>query len=493
MRFSGVVVAVLTLASSVFGQAPAKTKPLPFYFPVGIQQTADPILQRQEYIRYLVSSQACNQGNPNGFQAMIAEPGSISIQTDILSTDSVTENPAHLRIVLDHFIKMPDGRIRVTTLCDQFYITQEQVNVVVDDLKNVVKVAAQDDANYYSKIYTLAIEARAAKLGLTKETLTAQLDEPMPDNKKVTFREFNRLPVPMDKASDFVPRELHLGYNIPLDGILGVTWLNTGVIYYNPQARVTDYLTGRPKVMSHEMVHGNKNVEKFPMSAAFDVELMASLPEALYAENMTDLVSHSYMGDIRELDEIYFGFDFKEMSAEVFKMDFAGNYVIDEKAYRYYYDQLQTVKKENLDFFQNVSIPEFYSDPIWWGAVNDLRNDGNSVFRMTMALHYNPTLLGGSKATKEWLDAHEEDIKTIASKAFEKGLDRSVEPDSGDMTISPAMVAEYNRMFTQDEQDKIQVYFKQHPEKLQQIRTMSPTELLSFMSQFKTSKGVTIQ
>src|SRR5271170_1608455 len=125
MRLKGfflTVVAILAYTITAFAQQvpPVVTsnKPLPFYFPQGVQTTTDPILQRQEYLRYLISGWACNQGNKNGIEELIAEPGSVSVETKIISTDSVTKSPVAMRIVLDHFVAMPDGRIRVTTLCN---------------------------------------------------------------------------------------------------------------------------------------------------------------------------------------------------------------------------------------------------------------------------------------------------------------------------------------------------------------------------------------
>ena len=285
-------------------------------------------------------------------------------------------------------------------------------------------------------------------LASRRKSWSKQLDEKVP-GYNVTYRELNQLMKP-SHPSDFVPRELHLGFNPPLGGILGVTWLNTGVIYYNPDAWITDYLNGIPKVMQHEMVHGNINIEKWPMSAAFDVEFMASLPEMLYAENPTDFPSHGYAADIRELAQIYFGMDWAEMRKQIVKMDYAGNIVYDDEKYLYYYKQIDLVKAEMMKFFMDVTIPEFYSDPVWWSAINDVRGDNNTVFRITMADHYQICSLGGCAASQEWLETHKDEIIEIAKRALEAGLgkDRS----NGDFKdrVSPWMIEQYNRMFTAD-------------------------------------------
>lgn len=460
-------------------------KKAPYYFPPGVIQTSDPILQKQEYVRYLNATNACFQGNKADFDATLPEPGSVSVQTDIDSTSSITDPHAKMRIVMDHVVRI-GNQVRVTDLCHQYFITDAELKYAVDDLKQVVIEAAQADFDFYNTTYDLAIAARAAKLGIKKEVLVAQLDEKVP-GYNITFRELHCLPKPM-KVTDFIPRELHLGYNIPLGGILGVTWLNTGVIYYNPDARIVDWLDGRPKVMSHEMVHCNVNIEKFPMASAFDAELIASIPEMLWAEDHLDLPNHGYARDLRELAEIYFNFDFKQMEKETFVMDFAGNTVINEERYRYYYAQLQQVKAEMLKFYQTVTIPEFYSDPVWWGAINNIRGDNNTVFRITMADHYNPTLLGGSKETVQWLESHHDDIMDMATHATARALQgKGRDSDRGQMIqmVPSQLVNLYNQTFSASEKAKIEDYFTKHPEKLTEVMAMKPAEAIQFLMQFK--------
>jgi len=483
-----VAAALVLLAGAAFSQTvmPAAQ---PFFFPKGILQTTDPLRQREEYMHIFQATWACNQGNPHALDVTIPGSDSISVVTDVVSTSSVTENPAKMKIIIDHAYKLPDGRIRYTSMCDQYFITPEQLQTVEDALTQIVVSAAKRDNDFYSVVADKAVTARAAKLGLKREELVAQLDEKVP-GYNITFRELHRLPK-SSKASDFVPRELHLGYNPPLGGILGVTWLNTGVIYYNPNAWMTDYVNGIPKVMQHEMVHGNINIEKFPMSEAFDVELMASLPEMLYPENETDYPSHGYAADIRELAEIYYGFDWDQFRQDTVKFDFAGNIVYNDENYLYYYKQIDTIKAEMLTFFENDTIPEFYSDPVWWSATNDIRGDNNSVFRMTMALRYNPTILGSAAKTIDWLESHREEIKEIGDRAFQKGLSGNQGGGMDMITASPYLVDQYNRMFTANEREAIETFFREHPEKLAEVQKMSPVEALQFLGTFKSnSKGM---
>lgn len=505
MQFKRFLVTLLVLAGMALGQtkgtpditpaeqAQVNAAQLPFFFPQGFYQTTDPLRQREEYVRWLNSTWNCNQGNKDGMGATIPGSDSIRIQTDVVSTDSVTENPAKMVMIFDHYIRLKDGRVRYSDLCHTEIITDAQFQVVVAGLKKqVVDAAARDDA-FYSKIQQRTVEVRAAKLGIKKEELVKELDEKVP-GYNVTYRELNQLMKP-SHASDFVPRELHLGFNPPLGGILGVTWLNTGVIYYNPDAWITDALNGIPKVMQHEMVHGNINIEKWPMSAAFDVELMASLPEMLYQENTTDFPSHGYAADIRELAQIYYGMDWAEMRKQIVKMDYAGNIEYDDTKYLYYYKQIDQIKAEMMKFFVDVTIPEFYSDPVWWSAINDVRGDNNTVFRITMADHYQICSLGGCAASQEWLETHKDEIIEIAKRALDAGLGKNRSGGNFNDRVSPWMIEQYNRMFTPTEQANIEKYFRAHPEQLENVKHMSPTDAIEFMQRFKTNalQGVTVR
>src|SRR5271157_3147766 len=500
MQFKRFLAAVLVLAGIALGQtqAPAPTVPsqaaLPFFFPPGFYTTTDPLRQREEYVRWLNSTWNCNQGNPNGMGATIPGSDSIAVQTDVVSTDSVTENPAKMKMVFDHYIKMPNGQIRYSDLCHTEMLTDAQFAVVRDGLKKQAVDAAQRDYEFYVIIYDKSITARAAKLGIPRDQLVKELDEKVPGRPTVTWREVHRIPKPM-QPSDFVPRELHLGFNPPLGGILGVTWLNTGVIYYNPDAWITDALNGIPKVMQHEMVHGNINIEKWPMSAAFDVELMASLPEMLYLENTTDYPSHGYAADIRELAQIYYGMDWAEMRKQIVKMDYAGNIEYDDAKYLYYYKQIDQIKAEMMKFFMDVTIPEFYSDPVWWSAINDVRGDNNTVFRITMADHYQICSLGGCAASQEWLETHKDEIIEIAKRALDAGLGKDRSNGNFKDRVSPWMIEQYNKMFTPAEQVNIERYFIAHPDQLENVKHMTPTEAVEFMQRFKTNalQGVTVR
>ena len=495
---------VLLFSFSVLAPSVEAADRVPFYFPAGVVKTTDPVLQMQEYIRYLMATHYRFQGNHHNDSAMIPGSDSIVVQTDIDSTSSVaTDEVQKCRIVLDHFVRMPDGKIRVTHLSDQFFISEDDLKFVADDLIKLVREAAQSNYEYYKDLASVAIETRASRLfplpkrdhptptvSTTKTALSTEaeifkkaLDDKDPLYHGVTLRELHHLPRPV-KVSDFVPRELHLGYNPEMEGILGACWLNSGIVYYNPQARILDYLTGRPKVLQHEMVHCNPNIEKFPFTSGFDAELFAMFPEVFFDENKLDLFFHNYCEDLREITEIYFGFDFAEAKRQIVRYNLAGSLVIDPIKWKEYSDKIDRTKRELSHAVRDRIIPEFYSDPLWWSSMHHKLRDENGLFWIMMAKYYRPTILGSARETAVWLSKYHDEIVGMAEEAF-RG---SGNDDGGgviivgDRTISISHLYGLTRFLDPDERRRIVSYFENNPKAVKKISTMRTNEAIRFIS-----------
>lgn len=472
-------------------------KELPWYFPEGVITTNDPPKQFAEFIRYFGAQMLCFQGREEGVQTMIPGRESIRIETDIVSTSGTAKEKSNMVIILDHYVRMKDilspddpryaelkDKIRVTTLCDQRFVSERELQIVIADLIQQTKVARSNSIAFWSKLTDIAVRARAKRLGVPEQEFAARLDGKIPGHD-ITYREYNYLPKPQ-KASDFVPRELHLGYSPRMTGVLGVTWLNTGVVYYNPQARVRDYLMGYPSVIQHEMVHANSNLQRYPFVNGFDPEILASIQEMLIPYNRTDLFFHSYSEPLREIIEIYFGFDFELVRKEIFRYDLAGQLVIDEEKFRSYFAELEGIKTELLSFFENVVLPEFYSEPLWWMAMNDRRRDDNSVIRVMMAVHYDPTSLGGREKTMLWLEKNRPIIERIARESFEEMRNRAY-ADPATIDAPASLVSIYKQFFTESEQKELEKYFREHPELLKELLG-DPEKLVRFIEEFKAKR-----
>ena len=153
-------------------------------------------------MRYRAAMQYQAQVMRGDSRRLIPGSDSIAVITDIESTSSGNET-VKMKLVLDHFVRLSDGRIRVTMLDKQIIITQHQLDVVKKDLIQVAEESADYNYQYYKDLADLAYEARAKSFGITKEELVKHLDDVDPVSG-VTVREINSLPDTV-KKSDFVP------------------------------------------------------------------------------------------------------------------------------------------------------------------------------------------------------------------------------------------------------------------------------------------------
>lgn len=462
----------------------AQQKELPWYFPPGVIQTNDPVKQRQEYLRYLAAQYNCYQGN-RGVSRLILGNDSIRVVTNVVSTATAT--PTKLTLVFDHYVRVGD-KIRVTTLCGQQLITEEEFKVVSDDLLSQALLSRDKDFEYYRRLTDRAVKSRAEELGISEGDFRKQLDEKVPDQPDVTYRELNQIPRPQ-KPSDFVPKEIHLGYNPEMPGVLGVAWLNIGLVYYNPQARVRDYLVNHPGVLMHEIIHSNTNLQDFPLTEGFDVELIASIPEMLVPENQMDFFFHGYASDIRKIVKIYFGFKFDQAWDEIVRHNAGGQLFVDEAKYRLYFGQLEQVKSTLLKFYEEVVLPEFYSKRLWWTAMNDRRKDDNSVFRIMMSHYFDRTGLGGHAETTKWEATNNDTIYRIAKESFEEmGRNGSSSDTMENMRVPQFLVNLYKNNFTDSERLKIEKYFRDHPAELKDI-VAHPEKVVEYMKMFQSQSN----
>lgn len=442
---------------------------LPWFFPEGVISTQDPVQQKKEYERYLFATDACMQ---NGFRTLTQDKDSIRIKTDIKSTSSVTDPDTNMEIVLDHYVKI-GSQIRVSTLCDQRFITEREKNVDAENLIRFANLAADIQFDRQKNLTEGAIKSLAEQFGISVDELKKRLSEKDPLSG-ITFREIYGIPKEI-KRSDFFPRELHSGYTPQLSGVLGAAWLNTGIVYYNPQARILDYLIGKPVILAHEFMHTNSNLQKFPLADGFDAELYASIP-MLLPEDKIFFFFHTYPEEWREMAWVFFGFDFNQVRKEVIKLNLGGNVLLDEEKYKKYFDILEAVKKEFSELTPKA-LELFYSNRLWWIAFNERLKDPAIVFKMYMAQNYDPTLLGGREKTMRHVILKKDMIKEVTNEALSKLQQDSSGNPSESARIPDFALSIYNNNFNHSEKDEIKKYFSKNPKTITVLRKMSVEEL----------------
>ena len=455
----------------------------PWFVPPGVVAETKPVKQYQEFMRDMVSNSICFQGNANlGANILIPGNDSFSATTSVVSTSGTKKNPTKMRIVLDHYVateievngKPVDGYI-VTTFCGKREVTKHQVDVIIAQLSRRAEEASEDDYKELGSVPTNAIALLKEQLGDKGTDLGKHPDDVIPGYEKehIRYRDYYYLLSNL-KPSDFVPRELHLGYNIELSGILGVTWLETGVVYYNPQAWMADTLWGTPKVLEHEFVHASP-LQEFPLADAFDVELEASMPMMLATDDQVSLFFHGYTVPLRKPIKVYFGFDFDRARKEMIKFDdTTGNLFIDNDAWERHFAELDRIKTALRPFFmgsKDSALAEFYHDPWYWASMNHRWNDKNSYIYLLLAKHFCPTLLGGCKATQDWINANATTITQIGKDAWNSTVDSETTIDSadGDITIPPYLVKMYEQLVSRPKREELRVYYTKHPQELRKL------------------------
>lgn len=400
-------------SSSIF----AATR-LPHYFPEGIESVNTPTEQWEAYCRYLNATSHCfspdDNSMPRLFEDNIKDSRTMWIEREIFGEK--------VMFIFDPWTRNKDGKIVFADFCGQKIISQDDFNFMAEDFIEQFKLSIESiDFPFYQDLENLAVKAAAKQKGLSEEAFRALLDKPVPEDPKheITYREINRIPMPVTKAS-FVKhikqRVVHFGFI----SALGEVWLNSGVTYISLQARIIDYMTNnRDHIMAHEAVHANPILQNFPLSEGWDVELAASIPAMLLPDDKIFLIFHSYLRDPREFIYVFWGFDFEKVHREVMLFDYDGNIKIDAKKFNFYAGKLEEAKAELLNFFHEA-VKEFYSDPTYWTSMGEKLQDKNAFARFMMATHYNPTLLGGLEATMKWSDSHHQEIVEMAKKAYTK-------------------------------------------------------------------------
>jgi len=409
---------------------------LPHFFPEGVAQPSTPARQWQEWARYYNAARNALVGD----QDVVWYPGFVQ------GSDTIILEKTYLgqrtKVVFDNYIcegKVTrtgcDGKIRYQSFDGQHYITEAQFRVV-EKMFDDFAVRAVNDINYpfWGDLEKAAVAAAAKAENVTEEEFRKHLDKEDPHNPGITFRELRHIPEKIEKK-DFIPyREIHLGLTPEYSSVLGVAWLNAGVVHYTPMAMMLDYILKSPEVLAHEFVHTNPKLQNMPLGWGLDLESMASIAEMLLDNDHLHLWRHGYAVDFREFAQVFCGFRFAQARDEITKRPAwmsMGNVIIDEEKLNEYSLKLNTCKGA-LRTGLKRGVEWLYSNPMYWSAMNDKTVDDNFVFRVVMSSMYNPTLLGGQDSTMRWLQAREYRIKEMMDKAWnESGSPR--EENNGNM------------------------------------------------------------
>ena len=381
---------------------------LPHFFPEGVVKATTPAKQWQEWARYANATQS-QLANANA-RPFVGGSDVVTVTRNYFGQD--------VKIVFDQHVRVGD-KIRYSSFDGQYFITKQQFDALLSLVDKNIKEAVEIDFTFWNNREAEAVEISAKAAGKSVDEFRSGLDKEDPLNPGITFRNMRHIPTKLERR-DFVPfRELHIGLTPEMPTVLGVAWLNAGIVFYTPVAIIRDYLMGYPGVLAHEFIHSNKKLQGLPLVWGFNAETFASIPEMLLDDNYLDLQFHGYAETFRELIWVYFGYDFDRARKEIVKYDLVGNIIIDEEKFEDYSTKLLAAKRALLEAMTRATSV-FYSEPIWWTALNDKLTDKESVLRVIMSTLYNPTMLGGEDATMKWYETNKSKISAFADEAFKE-------------------------------------------------------------------------
>lgn len=333
-------------------------------------------------------------------------------------------------------------------------LSLEEVELIKKDLINVLEKAATIAYNKHKHIQPEVLKLAGENLGV--EDLESKLSL-VEKSSGLTYGQI--LNFPYITIQDFIPRKLFFG--VSPGGSLAVTYLNSGVVIYNPFGRKLDYISegfsNEPSTLIHEFVHANPKLQNMPIAFQVDMELFASFP---WLENLelTDYFLHPYFERIREMNAIFFGFDTNKSWEEIVEFTYGGRegnmlgrtYHINEQALKKYVQVLKRIGPELSEVSMKKVLPEFYSDQLFWLAVGAETRDQSIVFDIILAKHFDPTLLQDPEGklspheyTTRWIKENSAKIEDVINKTWEQmesetGEDYQIKPLSDGMIMSLA-------------------------------------------------------
>lgn len=287
------------------------------------------------------------------------------------------------------------------------------------------------------KIEAQIVENLAAQLGVPEERVREDLDEVVDvgSGYKATVRQI--LHIPKFAKADFLPDVLIVGA-LPA-GVLGATTVGLEggkrVALYSPLAWKWDRLMGEPYVLQHEFVHANSQIQGLPLAYYFDVEMFAELSVLLADIYPFEFFFHGYLEAVRRAAWAFFRFDARAAANQLFDLSVAGVLSLDEQKFWDFQDKVQQIAQELKRFVREVLYPTFYSNPLWWVALNTKLCQSYAFFDLLMAVSYELTVLDGAENTQRWILENEDVIRKVAERALERAGERKERPEDLDKEL----------------------------------------------------------
>lgn len=423
---AGAILAGSTLLPSSIQQIQAqeevqKQQSLPHYLQ-GIDSPKDPVekILEKERVYNAVKSTYSRERAP-------IINGSIQVQKQILGKNSI--------LTFVNYVDKGDHVVHYTSKGLQ-NLTQAEFRTVIQDHTNYIEEAALTLEQRFKEPSrrvreTIETNFRKAKKLPPDKKLEDILDENIPGYEGITIRDALFVPPAKLTAQDFLMPHYYFGV-LPSTmfggSILGVTYLNTGIVGIDTKARILDHINGTPIILMHEMMHNNEKLQGMPLVFYFDAELYAELAQIADMDYL-ELTSHHYLKVPRQLSHTLFSFnsdlafenilDFTIMPGA--QLEKTNNYQKLRKTIDVVQNIAATLQTKSLEQF----FPEFYASPHYWITVNEFHRDGAAAFKIFFYANYEPTCLKGPEATRKFMEENKHVILETSEQVLKELRNRN--------------------------------------------------------------------
>ncbi|MEK6760485.1 MAG: hypothetical protein AABX93_01025 [Nanoarchaeota archaeon] len=305
----------------------------------------------------------------------------------------------------------------------------EEFGKIRKDLVYRIDESAKRNSEQFRGIFNEVKDKLSKRLGMSREEFERQAEElvALDGGVKVRRGAFLDYPGKDIEPIDFVPNTVIFGNNTATDkGVIHAA-VNTdsGIMYLTPLSVKIEHIGDSLEITRHEMVHANRKMQNFTLNKMMDAELFASFPWLDNTVSHKEL-DHDYLNSLKWTVKSYMCFDIDQAREELFtgmpgpirSYAFKTNEANLEK-FRKYSKWIDAAKQTLKKAVRN-SLVEFYSDPSWFGALNERLGYDNAGFDLLMSQQLEPTCLGGPGKTLEWVVENRGKIDSLWKKAIKE-------------------------------------------------------------------------
>lgn len=357
-------------------------------------------------------------------------------------------------------------------------LTNKEFELVVSDLKETLERSVKDNFNHYHFVYDVAINAIATADNTTKAEAIKKIKGSTNGVPNADI-----LMIPLLEETDFVPKELHLAFI----SSLGLTYLNSEIVLYDPQARIMDYIfSDSPAILKHELIHSNMKLQGMPFVWQYNAELVASLPAQLDLDMPAlEFLYHPYLATIRDMSKVLFGLDSKKCFGDAMVFSYDGNIKINESALNECKKNLDLVRPALVKETETKILPEFFSNMFFWMAINNKMHDSTGFIQVIMARDFDAFWpFNDENKAKKWIETNKEVIDEIAKKTLEKIKGGDDSPFEGiQLGHYKSSVKALQGMYGFNEK-QLSILLKQHGLTLEDVLKMNEKEIGDLYTSF---------